>query len=298
MLPTYHESDLFGRAAIFAAVYDVVRGGEVHGHDFVEIAVIGGGTGFHETSAGQERLSAGDVLVLRPGAWHGFTRCSHLIVANTCLSLAALGGELAFLREVPGVAELVWRSPVRPGRHGWWRQRTSPSSAAAAVSEIAELGELIGSNANQANKAMANKAMANKARIIGQLLTVLSYLVDASPVATRHHPSVAATAARIDDDPAHPWSMDELAGLANLDAAYLTRLFRRDLGLPPMGYLARVRAERAAALLTRTDYAVARVGALVGWPDPTYFARRFRMLVGLTPTAYRAKRLHPEAEPL
>lgn len=290
MLPTYHESDLFGRAAIFAAVYDVVRGGEVHGHDFVEIAVVGGGTGFHETSAGQERLSAGDVLVLRPGAWHGFTRCSHLIVANTCLSLAALGAELAFLREVPGVAELVWRSPVRPGRHGWWRQRTSPSSAAAAVSEIAELGELIGSNANQ--------AMTNQARIFGQLLTVLSYLVDASPVATRHHPSVAATATRIDDDPAHPWSMDELARLANLDAAYLTRLFRRDLGLPPMGYLARVRAERAAALLTRTDYAVARVGALVGWPDPTYFARRFRTLVGLTPTAYRAKRLLPEAEPI
>jgi AraC family L-rhamnose operon transcriptional activator RhaR len=285
MLPTYHESDLFGRAAIFAAVYDVVRNGEVHGHDFVEIAVVGGGTGFHETSTGHELLSAGDVLVLRPGAWHGFSRCSHLIVANTCLSLSALGTELAFLRDVPGVAELIWRSPVRPGRHGLWRQRTSPSAAAAAVSEIAELGELIGSKANQA-------------RIFGQLLTVLSYLVQASPVASRYHPAVAATAARIDDDPAHPWSMEELSKLANLDAAYLTRLFRRDLGLPPMGYLARVRAERAAALLTRTEYAVARVGALVGWPDPTYFARRFRALVGLTPTAYRAKRLLPEAEPI
>jgi AraC-like DNA-binding protein len=285
MLPTYHESDLFGRAPVFASVYDVVSGSEVHGHDFVEIAVVGGGQGWHETSSGQERLSAGDVLVLRPGAWHGFARCSHLIVANTCLSVSALGSELSFLRDVPGVGELIWRSPVRPGRHGWWRQRTSPSSAAAAVSEIAELGGLIGSNANQA-------------RVFGQLLTVLSYLVRASPMASRHHPSVAATAARIDDDPAHPWRMEELAKLANLDAAYLTRLFRRDLGLPPMGYLARVRTERAAALLTRTDYPVARVGALVGWPDPTYFARRFRNLVGLTPTAYRAKRQLPQAEPI
>lgn len=52
-------------------------------------------------------------------------------------------------------------------------------------------------------------------------------------------------------------------------------------------FLARVRAERAATLLTHSTLPAARVGAAVGWDDPTYFARRFRALAGLSPTEYR-----------
>jgi AraC family L-rhamnose operon transcriptional activator RhaR len=56
-----------------------------------------------------------------------------------------------------------------------------------------------------------------------------------------------------------------------------------------MTFLARVRAERAATLLAHSALSAAQVGAAVGWGDPTYFARRFRMLVGLTPSEYRRR---------
>jgi AraC family L-rhamnose operon transcriptional activator RhaR len=80
-----------------------------------------------------------------------------------------------------------------------------------------------------------------------------------------------------------------LAEAVNLDPAYLSRLFRRHTGLSPLGFLARLRAERAATLLAHSDLPAARVGAAVGWDDPTYFARRFRSLVGSTPTQYRTR---------
>ncbi|NUU22409.1 MAG: helix-turn-helix domain-containing protein, partial [Streptomycetaceae bacterium] len=51
----------------------------------------------------------------------------------------------------------------------------------------------------------------------------------------------------------------------------------------------RLRAERAATLLAHSTLPTARVGAAVGWDDPTNFARRFRALVGLTPTEYRRR---------
>ena len=50
-----------------------------------------------------------------------------------------------------------------------------------------------------------------------------------------------------------------------------------------MHYLARLRAERAAAMLVSTDLPVAVVGTEVGWPDPAYFSRRFRASFGVSP---------------
>ena len=38
---------------------------------------------------------------------------------------------------------------------------------------------------------------------------------------------------------------------------------------------------------TRTDDAVASIGAAVGWPDPAYFSRRFRAVFGVSPREYR-----------
>ena len=99
--------------------------------------------------------------------------------------------------------------------------------------------------------------------------------------------------ARLEATPAEPWRLDDLARAVNLDPAYLGRLFRRSVGLSPLGFLARVRAEHAATLLTHSTVPVARVGAAVGWDDPTYFARRFRTLSGLTPTEYRRRSQSP-----
>jgi AraC family L-rhamnose operon transcriptional activator RhaR len=50
-----------------------------------------------------------------------------------------------------------------------------------------------------------------------------------------------------------------------------------------------VRTERAAEMLARSSLPIARVGAAVGWDDPTYFARRFKTMVGLTPLEYRRR---------
>ncbi|WP_246005247.1 helix-turn-helix transcriptional regulator [[Actinomadura] parvosata] len=66
-------------------------------------------------------------------------------------------------------------------------------------------------------------------------------------------------------------------------------MFKRHAGVTPLDFLARLRAERAATLLAHSALPAARVGAAVGWDDPTYFARRFRALVGLTPTEYRRR---------
>jgi AraC family L-rhamnose operon transcriptional activator RhaR len=69
----------------------------------------------------------------------------------------------------------------------------------------------------------------------------------------------------------------------------VVRLFKASTGLPPIAYLARLRAAHAAALLLHSDQSISCIGRAVGWPDQNYFARRFKARYGLSPTMYRAR---------
>jgi two-component system response regulator YesN len=86
---------------------------------------------------------------------------------------------------------------------------------------------------------------------------------------------------------ARDWTLPELAETLNLDPSYLARIFKLSVGVPPIGYLATLRAEAAAELLARTDLPCAEVGDRVGWMDANYFSRRFRQHFGKSPSRYR-----------
>jgi AraC family L-rhamnose operon transcriptional activator RhaR len=88
---------------------------------------------------------------------------------------------------------------------------------------------------------------------------------------------------------AYAWTLTELAEQLHVAPGYLVRLFKAATGVPPMAYLARLRAERAATLLLHSDQPITVIGQEVGWPDQNYFARRFRAHYGLSATKYRAQ---------
>ncbi|MFD0854109.1 AraC family ligand binding domain-containing protein, partial [Actinomadura adrarensis] len=73
----------------------------VHTHSFVEIAVVTGGEGVHKSLAGSKELQVGDVILLRPGVWHGYEDCRRLDLFDCCFSNELLRRELAWTREDP-----------------------------------------------------------------------------------------------------------------------------------------------------------------------------------------------------
>lgn len=280
MPSTLHEHELFARGPIWGGVHHLSADVDAHAHDFLEIAIVGSGRGRHVTSGGEHGLRPGDVFVLRPGAWHGFRECADLTVANCCLSAQALRAELAALYDIAMLRRMLWTDPTASGTHGVARVTVDPAAAREAVAEIGQLER--------------DLTAARPGRVLGRLVTVLGVLADGrDPEPARAgsavHPAVAATVARLEAAPEHQWRLDDLARAVSLDAAYLGRLFIQHTGLTPMSFLARVRAERAATLLAHSTLSAAQVGAAVGWDDPTYFARRFRTVVGLTPSEYRQR---------
>ena len=83
-------------------------------------------------------------------------------------------------------------------------------------------------------------------------------------------------------------TLADLAAAANLSTRTLLRHFRAQTGSTPLAWVNRRRIDTARELLETTDVPVEQVGALVGLAAATTFRERFRMVVGVTPSAYRA----------
>ncbi|WP_203840365.1 helix-turn-helix transcriptional regulator [Winogradskya humida] len=258
-----------------------------HTHSFVELAVITGGAGVHRSMLGDQPLAVGDVVLLRPGVWHGYDRCDNLQLYNCCFSVDLLHRELAWTRDDPLLGYLLWTGPYAMHRRGMLTAALDQAELAECVVHLRALDEL-----------RARPAHAHRGDLVGRLtlfLSCLSRAVDRSRTqsdgdpAGPVHPAVTSAIKLMEEDLSRHWTLTELAGRLGLSAGYLVRIFKATTGLPPVAYLARHRVETAAGRLLHTDDPITQIAQSVGWPDQNYFARRFRAHYGLTATTYRAR---------
>jgi AraC-like DNA-binding protein len=88
--------------------------------------------------------------------------------------------------------------------------------------------------------------------------------------------------------PAHAWTVDELAGHVGLSRSALAQRFSDLLGQPPIQYLARWRLGLAARLL-RSGKPLAEVAGTVGYESDAAFSRAFKREFGLPPASWRMR---------
>lgn len=81
--------------------------------------------------------------------------------------------------------------------------------------------------------------------------------------------------------------VDELAGIACFSRHHFSRLFSSMTGESVAAHTRRLRLERAAGELARTDRQVLAIALACGFEAPESFARAFKAHFGRTPTAYR-----------
>ncbi|WP_371374013.1 helix-turn-helix domain-containing protein [Sporomusa aerivorans] len=82
-------------------------------------------------------------------------------------------------------------------------------------------------------------------------------------------------------------SLEELAKREYLSSSYFSRTFTEMVGMSFTDYLKTVRIKRAQALLLTSGRGVADIAAAVGYQDPNYFSRVFKLVTGKSPLQYR-----------
>jgi AraC family transcriptional regulator, alkane utilization regulator len=91
------------------------------------------------------------------------------------------------------------------------------------------------------------------------------------------------------EQPAYPWTVDELARKAGLSRSALGERFNALIGAPPMQYLTRWRTSLAAAQLRESTASIMRVATEVGYESEAAFNRAFKREFGLPPATWRKR---------
>jgi AraC-like DNA-binding protein len=89
-------------------------------------------------------------------------------------------------------------------------------------------------------------------------------------------------------NPAHPWTLAELAREVGISRAGLARRFRDLVGEPPMTFLVGWRIALAADLLLEPGATLASVAHQVGYGSAFALSTAFRRVRGISPQHYRA----------
>ncbi|MBA3846163.1 MAG: AraC family transcriptional regulator [Planctomycetes bacterium] len=254
---------------IATSMHPLPAGLHAHSHDFLELALVCDGRGVQRSAHGEQAIAGGDLIVLRPGAWHAYERCDRLTVYDCCIGRDLIAGAAPLTDREPALVALAQRDVVA---------RISDAAAGECRARLDDLSAGLASGAGPL-------------ALIGRLLLALDAIARALPPTDDATPTEVAAALRLMRGALDaPWTLAGLARRLRIDRSYLARRFRTATGLPPMAWLARQRGERAAELLTATDWPVSRIAAAVGWQDAAHFAHRFRRAHGVSASVWRRRR--------
>ena len=84
-----------------------------------------------------------------------------------------------------------------------------------------------------------------------------------------------------------PITLEEVAEAISLSPAYLSTLFKKEIGIKFSDYLISCRMEKAKQLLKESGESMQIIAEQVGYSDAKYFSKTFFKTIGLKPSEYR-----------
>ena len=107
------------------------------------------------------------------------------------------------------------------------------------------------------------------------------------PTQNMYSPSVSEMLRRADMLISKAQSLESIAAEMNMNAKYLGKCFKRELGVSFSQYVADKRLVRSAELLMRTNLSVIEIALECGFESAEYFTRSFKRRYGTPPSHYR-----------
>ena len=255
----------------------------LHAHEFSELVIITGGSGFHVTGRDSWPLAAGDVFVISGSRPHNYEQLHDLRLVNVLFQPEQLRLDLKDLPALPGYRAVFTLEPA-------WRSRHQFNSRLHLAPQ--ELGKVLGF-VDQLDEELKARAPGFGFLATAAYMQILGYL---SRCYSRSRSSDSRALLRIAQAIGHleihfrdPVNLQLLAGMARMSKRSFIRAFQAAMGSSPIAYLIQLRVNHAATLLRRTSASVTEVAFQAGFADSNYFTRQFRRVVGVPPRQYRQR---------
>ena len=237
-------------------------------HATVSIALVTSGTFQYRSSQGGAVLAPGSLLLGNYGTCY---RCGHdHSTGDRCISFH-FEPELfeTTVSAVPGVRRATFE--------------------AAALPPTRELSSLLASIEGAGNDADAAAYEELALRLAAAVTRTVSdaRLVPAQPTPADAR-RISDALQRIEAGSQERLSLAKLARDAGMSRYHFLRTFRHVVGMTPHQYLLRTRLHRAAVRIRRSSDPISTIAFEEGFEDLSTFNRRFRRLIGASPTEFRA----------
>jgi AraC family transcriptional regulator, activator of mtrCDE len=181
--------------------------------------------------------------------------------------------------------------------HGYLPPRLIVHTACDEVSAThpatsAQLAGLVGLMRTEAiHQSLGGRAMLSALSAAMFALTLrLATESDAAPIgllALASQPHLTPALAALFRDPAHPWTLPELAPLCNMSRATFARQFQQTMGASANDLLTDIRMSLAVNELRNSALSTAEIAEAVGYQSDAAFQRAFKQRIGMTPARWR-----------
>jgi len=150
-----------------------------------------------------------------------------------------------------------------------------------------DLAVLLGTLARELDERPPAWRVRARSLLTDTMLSLYRATLTAEPEAAPSGFRVAAVIDHIELNYDDRIDLESLAALMETSPTHLSRVFRREVGVPLFEYVNRTRVRKACALLRRTNLPVTRIAVDVGYNNVSFFNRYFRRIMRCSPREYR-----------
>ncbi|MFI9645343.1 AraC family transcriptional regulator [Streptomyces sp. NPDC052040] len=246
----------------------------VHRIDFHVVMFFDGGPVSHMVDFAEHRADAGDVLWIRPGQIHRFSRTSEY--RGTVLTM-----QPGFLPRATVEATGLYRYDLPPLLHPDTGQQ---AGLRACLDQLQREYEDTSTLPLSLHTAVLRHSLT-------AFLLRLGHLAASSAEAAHSRADTTFTRFRdaVEQDFASNHSVSAYADALGYSRRTLVRAVRAATGETPKGFIDKRVVLEAKRLLAHTDLPIGRVGAAVGFPDAANFSKFFHQHTDIAPAAFRAE---------
>ncbi|MER6438663.1 MULTISPECIES: AraC family transcriptional regulator [unclassified Streptomyces] len=246
----------------------------VHRIDFHVVMLFHEGPVRHMIDFAEYEVGAGDILWIRPGQVHRFSRTDRY--RGTVLSM-----QPGFLPRATVEATGLYRYDLPPSLH------PDPERLAALEHALAQLER---EYVDTTTLPLSLHTAVLRHSLTAFLLR-LSHLAASSAEADRERADTTFTRFRdaVEKDFATNHSVSAYADTLGYSRRTLVRAVRAATGHTPKGFIDNRVVLEAKRLLAHTEMPIGRIGVAVGFPDSANFSKFFHQHTGTTPVAFRAE---------
>ena len=252
---------------LFAGKLDHVEGWEEkpHSHPFCEIMFVLSGEGEISVKGTSHAVGAGDIIVYNPGVEHSERSTSHGV------EFAFFGitnfkiGELPTDHLIDGAVSPVLHTEDPQKFDLYFRSLVEEISSEQPYNELMV-------------KYWARLILIGVLRLVN----VFEAKFVTNATFTRIHEYLTKHFAEIS-------CMDQICETLGINKYYLSHIFKRYMGTPPMQYVTLRRIAHAKRLLRETDLSASVIAEECGYEDRVLFFKAFRKLENMSPGEFRRR---------